>query len=132
MGLGATIYLHIALEKQPSSQAAFEATGHTARDVVNALVALDRLETAPSNPTSAIASRAISEAERDFGLPADGMADQTLLDSLTADLAAGTDEPAAGFTWTHNVYAGIEAIDILSGFVASIAGILGFLGFRSE
>ncbi|MGI9450885.1 MAG: hypothetical protein ACR2QH_09675 [Geminicoccaceae bacterium] len=130
--LGGIIYLHVEPGKQPTNKAGFETTGHTARDVVNALVELGQLETAPSNPTSDLARRAISKAERDRDLPADGMPDRVLLDHLMADLTVTNTEPAAGPTWTHAAYGGIKFIEILGGLIALGVTVLAFLGFRRE
>ena len=132
MSLGGIIYLHGEPDKQPTTRAVFEATGHTARDVVNALVELDQLEMAPANPTSDVARQAILKAERSFGLPADGMADRVLLDRLMADLAKTKIEPATGPAWTHVAYGGIKFIEVLGGLITFGVTVLGFLGFRRD
>ena len=132
IGLGTVLYLDLAKDQPAASSTAFETTGHTARDVVKALVALGELETAPANPTSSPARHAISAAERRFGLPADGMADQTLLDNLVAEVKATKTEPATGEGLTGKVYAGIEAINLMLTFIVSITAILGYFGFRPD
>jgi len=70
------------------------------------------------------------KAERRFGLPADGMADQTLLDHLMADLAKTNIEPAAGNGWTLDD--GMKLTEILGALLTFTMTILGFLGFRSD
>ncbi|MGI9493836.1 MAG: hypothetical protein ACR2QF_15675 [Geminicoccaceae bacterium] len=132
LSLGGIIYLHVDADEQSTTRAVFETTGHTARDVVNALVELDQLETAPASPTSDLARQAILKAERNFGLPADGMADRVLLDRLMADLAANDIEPATGPAWTHVAYGGIKFIEVLGGLITFGVTVLGFLGFRRD
>ncbi len=126
LGLAGIAYLLVQQDNKPTNHAVFEATGHTARDVVNALVKLDQLEVAPADPTSERARQAILKAERSFGLPADGMADQTLLDYLIAEVAKELNQ-------TPSIYAGVEAIHILCGLIASLLSIYGFFfGVRTR
>ena len=82
------------------ADAAFQKTGNTGHDVMQALFDLDQLQGTPSDPTSSLVRQAITDAERRYGLPADGIADDTLLDRLIADLAADDGEETGWFDLT--------------------------------
>lgn len=99
------------------AEATFQKTGNTARDVMQALIQLDQLQGPLGDPTSSPVRQAITDAERNYGLPADGIADESLLDHLVAELANSDGEEGGGFGFT------LKDVSILAGII-STAGML--------
>ncbi len=64
----------------------FQRSGRTSHDVMQALVALNRLNAISEDPRVASVTNAIEAAEREFGLPIDGIADRSLLGHLMTKL----------------------------------------------
>jgi len=106
-----------ATPNQEAVTPAFQPSGRTSHDVMQALIALGRLSAASNDPRVAPVKRAIEESERKFGLPVDGEADQSLLNLLVDELHTeqGDHTPDASPTeQTNSLFAAIgNVIDVL-------------------
>jgi hypothetical protein len=66
-----------------TENASFDLTGNLSTDVRRALFLLGELDS-DKGQRGTVVQRAITRAERDLGLPADGLADRSLLEKLRA------------------------------------------------
>ena len=120
---------------EPSqTQATFELTGTPSTDVQKALILMGKLEGEVGDVRRRDVKKAIEQAERNLGLPTDGVADHELARQLKAkldekELASAPDnrdkqQSATIFGWTPDDWAKMgQAISAFSGV------ILAWLGF---
>jgi hypothetical protein len=127
--LGVALYPKLGPRSEGGIEASFRTTGQTASDVMRALAALGKADGVPTDPTSQLARHAIENAERRLGLPADGIADQALLDRLVGELEAETPSAAATGLWHRILDDGLKLSDIAS---ALSTVLFGYLGLRRK
>jgi len=131
LGVAGTISINVGnnptLSKQMPSQSSFQLSGRTSHDAMQALVALGRLNALTDNPRSAPVTRAIEAAELEFGLPVDGLADQSLVDLLVAEIDNQQAQDMAAIPPADDAKSPYAAIgEVLAAFVSK------FLSWQDE
>ncbi|NJO36701.1 MAG: peptidoglycan-binding protein [Rhizobiales bacterium] len=96
---------------------------------MRALAALGKVDGVPTDPTSLPARHAIEKAERQYGLLADGIADQALLDRLIGEFDANAPITDATGVWDRFLDDGLKLSQIAS---ALSAVLFGYLGLRRK